>query len=144
MALDSNLVRRAIGSKVASDEARHVVEIACLAIAADGELAPEELHVLKILCAELAVDVKAVDEVLALGDREDRLARLRTAAAALKTTQARELAYKMTVLCAVSDLASQDEEFEFDLDVQDALGISSADSDRLSSEVHEALTPDPT
>jgi len=144
MALDSNLIRRAIGHGVSPDEARQVVEIACLAIAADGDLAPEELHVLKILCAELAVNVKAVDEVLALGDRDDRLARLRSAAAALKTTQARELAYKMTVLCSVADLAAQDEEFEFDLDVQDALGLSSADSDRLASEVHEALTPDPT
>lgn len=141
MALPVEMIQRAIGTAPRGADAKRVVEIACLAVAADGELAPEELHVIRVLCKEIDVDIRAVDEVLAMGSREDRLERLRAVAAALESDAARRLAYKMTVLASVADLASQDEEFEFDLDVQEALGLNSAIADELASEVHEALTP---
>lgn len=144
MALPVPMIRKAIDHAPKGADARRVVEIACLAVAADGQLAEEELHVIRVLCKELEVDLRAVDEVLAMGSREDRLDRLREVASRFESEPAKRLAYKMTVLTSVSDLASQDEEFEFDLDVQEALGISGEEADELASEVHEALTPPET
>lgn len=141
MALPVEMIRKAIGHTPGAADAKRVVEVACLAVAADGHLAEEELHVIRVLCKELGVDVRAVDDVLALGSRDDRLERLRATGAAFETDAAKRLAYKMTVLTSVADLAAQDEEFEFDLDVQDALGLDSAIADELANQVHEALTP---
>ncbi|MFO0737665.1 MAG: hypothetical protein U0270_17365 [Labilithrix sp.] len=141
MALPVEMIKRAIGTAPSGADARRVVEIACLAVAADGHLAEEELHVLRVLCKELHVDIRAVDEVLAMGSREDRLDRLRAVGGAFESDAAKALAYKMTVLTAVADLATQDEEFEFDLDVQEALGLDSGRADELANQVHEALTP---
>ena len=141
MSVSTEMIRSAITSAPKGADAKRVVEIACLAVAADGNLAEEELHVIRVLCKELAVDVGAVDEVLALGDREDRLARLREVAAASESPDAKKPAYKMTVLTSLSDLAAQDEEFEFDLDVQEALGIDTDTAEALANEVNEVLMP---
>jgi hypothetical protein len=141
MSLPVEMIKKAIDHMPSAADARRVVEIACLAVAADGHLDAEELHVLRVLCKEFAVELKAVDEVLALGAREDRLDRLRAVAGAIETEAAKRLAYKMTVLASIADLAAQDEEFEFDLDVQEALGLDSAVADELANQVHEALTP---
>lgn len=141
MSLSTEMIRSAITNAPKGADAKRVVEIACLAVAADGNLAAEELHVIRVLCKELRVDVGAVDEVLALGDREDRLARLRATAAAIESPEAKKLAYKMTVLTSLSDLAAQDEEFEFDLDVQEALGLDTDTAEALANEVNEVLMP---
>jgi hypothetical protein len=45
----------------------------------------------------------------------------------------------MSVATALSDSESADEEFEFDLDVQDALSLPAEIADRLAAEVHQAL-----
>lgn len=144
MSLPVPMIKKAIDHAPSAADAKRVVEIACLAVAADGNLDEEELHVIRVLCKELNVDVRKVDEVLAMGSREDRLQRLRETAAAIETDAAKRLAYKMTVLASVADLAAQDEEFEFDLDVQEALGLDSGVADELANQVHEALTPPET
>ncbi len=74
-----------------------------------------------------------------MSSRDDRTERLRTLADALSNEAARHCAYKVSVVTALADLASADEEFEFDLDVQDALRLEPEIADRLSAEVHEAL-----
>ena len=141
MSLPVEMIRKAIDHAPSPADAKRVVEIACLAVAADGHLDEEELHVIRVLCKELSVDLRKVDEILAMGSREDRLDRLRETAAAIETDAAKQLAYKMTVLASVADLAAQDEEFEFDLDVQEALGLDSGVADELANQVHEALAP---
>jgi two-component sensor histidine kinase len=97
-----------------------------------------------VLCVELrALAASELDALvlasLTLRTREERLDRLRAAADSLSSEQARHLAYRLSVVTALADLASADEEFEFDLDVQDALHLSSDDADRLTAEVNEAL-----
>lgn len=141
MAFTVDLIRHALGTKTGldPDNAKRVVEIACLATAADGNLAKEELEVIKVLCTDLAVDPGTIDDALLLAGRADRLDRLRVIGGAVSTDAARELAYRVTVLTSLADLASADEEFEFDLDVQDALQLDSAVADRIAREVNEAV-----
>lgn len=129
---------------ISSDDARRALEIACLAVASDGKLADEELAALRVLSAELkALSPSELDAMvlasLTLRTREERIDRLRAAAEALSTEPARHLAYRLSVVTALADLAAADEEFEFDLDVQDALHLSTDDADRLTAEVNEAL-----
>lgn len=125
-------------------DARHALEIACLAVASDGKLADEEQAALHVLSSELgALTASELDALIAaslsLATRDERLARLHAAAGALSSTRARYLAYRLSVVTALADLASADEEFEFDLDVQDALQLSADDADRLTGDVNEAL-----
>ena len=126
------------------DDARRIIEIACLAVASDGRLAAEEISALRVLNRELgAVSPQELEPLiqaaLGISNRDDRTERLRTVAAALSNEDARHCAYKVSVVTALADLASADEEFEFDLDVQDALRLAPEVADRLSAEVNEAL-----
>jgi hypothetical protein len=126
------------------DDAKRILEIACLAVASDGTLAPEERAVLHALSGTLhAYSPAELDalagEAIAGRTREDRLARMRTLAAELSTQAAQHCAYKISVLTALADLAAQDEEFEFDLDIQEALELAPETAVRLTSEVNELL-----
>jgi hypothetical protein len=149
MAITLDMVRRVTASAkagISREDAERVLEIACLAIVADGKVAPEEETVLRFDGEDIgarATDLDALlDKVHALGDRDAQLERLRAVADALGSEGARQLAYKITVLTAMSDLASSDEEFEFDIDVQDALQLSARVADQLTGEVQEAVTVD--
>lgn len=151
MSIPAPMLRRAVarekGEVLSPDDLRRVLEIASLAVASDGRLADEELAALRVLASELnAASSSQLDGLIhaALGvpTRDERLERLRAAAGALTSEPARHLAYKLSVVTALADLASADEEFEFDLDVQDALRLSTDTADRLTAEVHEALMPD--
>lgn len=147
MAITLDMVRRVTASSkeaISREDAERVLEIAALAVISDGQVAPEELSVLRIVRDDLGVrstDVGSLlNKVVTLGSRDAQLERLRAVGSALESEAARHLAYKVTVLTALADLASADEEFEFDIDVQDALKLASADADRLNGEVHEAIT----
>ena len=143
MSIPASLLKRVVTPQ-SPEDARKILEIACLAVAADGKLAPEELAALRVLSAELralpAAELDSlIDAALNLGTREERTERLQVLADALSTEGARHCAYKVSVVTALADLASADEEFEFDLDVQDALKLEAETADRLSADVHEAL-----
>ena len=143
MSIPASLLKRVVTPQ-SPEDARKILEIACLAVAADGKLAPEELAALRVLSAELRAVPAAeldslIDAALNLGTREERTERLQALADALSTEGARHCAYKVSVVTALADLASADEEFEFDLDVQDALKLEAETADRLSADVHEAL-----
>jgi hypothetical protein len=147
MAITLDMVRRVTASVkagISREDAERVLEIACLAIVSDGTIAPEEESVLRIVGEDIGARTTNVNALLskvaALGARDAQLERLRAVADALKSDVARQLAYKVTVLTAMADLAASDEEFEFDIDVQDALQLSAGDADRLTGEVHEAVT----
>ena len=149
MSFPAPLLRRVVTPEGSSSafspaDARGILEIACLAVASDGKLAAEELAALRVISAELRAASPAevgplIDAALNLSTREDRLERLRAVADALTSDAARQCAYRVSVVTALSDLASADEEFEFDLDVQDALKLSPDVADRLTADVHEAL-----
>lgn len=147
MAITVDMVRRVTASVKAAasrEDAERVLEIATLAVVSDGQVAPEEEAVLRVVAEDIGAGASnlatLLNKVVALGSREARVERLRTVADALGNEGAKQLAYKVTVLTALADLASADEEFEFDIDVQDALHLSADEADRLSAEVHEAVT----
>ena len=126
------------------DDAKRILEIACLAVASDGNLADEERAVLHALAGELkAYSPREVDGLVGQAldgkTREDRLDRLRALAGELSTQDAQHCAYKVSVVTALSDLAAQDEEFEFDLDIQEALELAPETAEKLTSEVNELL-----
>lgn len=152
MSIPAEMLKRVVknasgqGSTVAPDDVWRAFKIACLVVAVDGKLAEEEVAALRVMSEELKGLGNArldalIQSCLNLPGREDRLEQLRATADSLTTEAARHLAYKLAVTTALADLASTDEEFEFDLDVQEALQLAPDVADRLSGEVHEAVTP---
>lgn len=123
-----------------------ILQIACLAVASDGKIADEEVAAVRVFASALggknaASGVEAlIDGAARFRTREEQLDRLRATADTLSGEAARRLAYKVSVATAMADLASADEEFEFDIDVQDALRLSPEEADNLAGEVHEALS----
>lgn len=124
-------------------DAERILEIACLAVAADGVITDSERAALHVFSAELgsmgAAELDALAYECLTGTRDERDERLRRAAEALSSTPARHLAYQVSVATALADLATADQEFEFDLDVQAALDLAPAVVDELAASVHRAL-----
>jgi hypothetical protein len=121
-----------------------VLEIACLAVAADHRIHEQEAAAFRSIAKKLGSSAD-VDAILARFDgRVDRAeadARLRELAAYLGTAAARALAYRTAYALSLADRASSDEEFEFDLQLIDALGLSQGDVDRMIEEVTAAVEP---
>lgn len=123
------------------------IEIAFLSVMADREIDPDEESLLRAMGARLAAGAGAdpVDALLARFagplPREEADAHLRKVAAGLTSAPARELAYRMAHALSIVDLASADEEFEFDLQLIDALGLDSSTVERLTDEVMTAFQP---
>lgn len=147
MAIPAARLERVVANAggVSAEDVRRALAIACLAVAADGKLADEELDALRVMSAALkgfaASSLDAlVQSSLNLPGRDDRVEQLRATADSLTTDEARELAYKLSIATALSDSDAADEEFEFDLDVQDALDLAPDVADRLAAEVQQALT----
>lgn len=150
MAISTDMVRRATAAPAGSisrTDGERILEVACLAVVSDGTIAPEELAVLQTVGKDVGpFDPAAIGTLVqrasSLHGRDAQLDRLRAVAGTLSSEAARHLAYKVSVLTAMADLASSDEEFEFDLDLQDALELDGHVADRLAGEVHEAVTAD--
>ena len=139
-----------------------IVEIAYLTIAADRRLEEEEIGAFRAVVERLrgapipdgALD-RVLDEMYARAERarEDgrsgladnersRYAdeRLRLLASKM-TTPARELAYRVAYAMGIADMESSDEEFEFDLQLVDALELSNDRTEELAAEVMDVLNP---
>ena len=139
-------------SGLPAPEVDAVVEIAYLTIAADRRLANEEvaafhsvlerLRGAKVAQAELdrVLDdmFNRADEARADNGYADE--RLRVLAGKM-TVAARELAYKVSYAMGLADMDSSDEEFELDLQLQDALEISNERAESLADEVMAVLNP---
>jgi hypothetical protein len=143
MSIPASMLTRVVTPQ-SPEDARRILEIACLAVASDGKLAEEEITALRVLTQALGTVTTAeldglINGAVSLSDRDDRTARLRTLADALSSEDARHCAYKISVVTALADLDSADEEFEFDLDVQEALKLAPETADRLTADVHESL-----
>jgi hypothetical protein len=130
-------------------EREAVIEIALLAIAADRTINDDELLALRRIAhklggARIADRAEAsVDALLERGivARDEAEARLRELASWLTTPGARAIAYKVAYALALADLASADQEFEFDLQLIDALGLSQELVDGYVAEVVSAVSP---
>lgn len=128
------------------DQRDLVLEIAFFAVSADRRIQPAEAASLRAFARALdgARGASAAERLLSGGvehDRETADARLLAVAGKLASDEARKLAYKAAYAIAQADLAAADEEFEFDLQLIDALGLDQDVADELVSEVVTALNP---
>ncbi len=137
-------------------EREAILELSYLAIAADRKLMPEEIEAFRAIASRLREVVPSDEpppsrEVHALlSDRElnalldkygaglDRAAsgeRLHAVAGDLRRPEARDVGYKVAYALALCDLETSDEEFEFDLDLIDALELPQERAEELADEV---------
>lgn len=145
------------GLSITAKDAHAIVAIAFLSVAADRTVHPDEEAALRAVAKRLALGITDGDGAWKKPDtvvdglferigtsltRDDADDRLRATAADIATPTARELVYKVAYALAMVDLAASDEEFEFDLQLIDALGLAQDDADRWTAEVIEALDDD--
>ncbi len=128
------------------EERDAILEVAFLAVAADRHINAAEEDALRALARALdPARAKAnVGALLARGvdpDRDTADAHLLTVVGRLATDEARALAYQGAYAVAQADLDAADEEFEFDLQLIDALGLDQDTADQLAQQVVAALYP---
>jgi hypothetical protein len=150
-------------------EADGVLEIAYLAITADRKLADYELEAFRRVMEKLGATGKVVEgqayrsapikageapvsdrrlnemldrlnKNLARADVDERLRELAKGLSA----EARGIAYKVAHAIALADMDSADEEFEFDLQLIDALELSTEMAESLVAEVTSAMYEPPS
>lgn len=141
------------GITISPAEAEAILEIAHLAVAADRKLSDDELRALDGIAGRVrSLAAKKFDANALLGDRElfamierfgdrDREeadARLRELGKALSPA-ARTLAYRVAYALSMCDLDAADEEFEFDLQLIDALGLTDEQVGLLQAEVNATI-----
>jgi hypothetical protein len=139
----------AISSDVVLSEGEReaVLEIALLAISADRSIDQDERVALRSIAAALGGEAAAaraeadVDALIARGliARDDADARLRELAPRFRSDAARGVAYKAALAVAKANRDDADEEFEFDLQLIDALDLSQEAVDALAAQVSRAL-----
>ena len=138
------------GAKLTPAEADAIVEIAYVTIAADRKLDPAEVDAFRAVLERLrgaTVDSGELDVVLdqmygrveRVGEKLDE--HLRSLGAKM-SPPARELAYKVSYAMGIADLDSSDEEFELDLQLVDALDLTSDRAEELADEVMHVLNPE--
>lgn len=166
MAIPENMLKRVVqlnagaddanreSAGITEDDSTRILEIACMVVTADGNIADEELAAVRVMDEAVRGIAKSADgkpvrandlqamvgRCTAIRAGEDRLDRLRNLCEGLSSEAARHLAYKVSMATAMADLASSDEEFELDIHLLDSLQITNDVGDRLAGEVHEALT----
>lgn len=141
--------------------AESILEIAYLTMAVDKDLREEEIEAFSMIAAVmLGKRVKSSGAVGKLDgnelrtwldkfaedlDRSTLTERLDRAVQRLAGDDAAKRAsYRVACLVSMSDLDAHDREFEFDLDLIAALGLTQQDADAILSEVATAVTPDET
>lgn len=141
------------GIPISPAEAEAILEIAHLAVAADRKLSDDELRALDGIGGRIrSLAAKKFDPDALLGDRElfamierfgdrDREeadARLRELGKTLSPA-ARTLAYRVAYALSMCDLDAADAEFEFDLQLIDALELTDEQVGLLQAEVNATI-----
>lgn len=125
-----------------------VLEVGYLTIACDSELRDEELVGLGRVLSKLGggkahpgayLLAETMERFSAYLERDGFDGRLETCAAALSRKSARDIAYKLACALALVDRDLGDREFELDLSLIAALGLTQDEADALAHEVHAAL-----
>lgn len=134
------------GLRTTPAERDAILEIAYLCVAADHKLADEELAALRQVAGKLEgrgpLTEAALDELLgrfAEWRAPGEIPELLRGLAAKLSPAARTLAYRVAYGLAVCDLDTSDEEFEFDLQLIDALELTADQASALAEEVQGAL-----
>jgi hypothetical protein len=158
MATDHRLpVERVIDARelaeLRKNEIEAILEVGYLGIACDRKLHDDELEAFAHVAYKLGAgpgDAQngarrdVMDELLERFathlDREGTDGRLDACAAALASGASRRVAYKVACALALSDMDAADREFEFDLALIAALGLTQDEADSLASDVHEAFS----
>lgn len=121
-----------------------VLEIGLLCIASDGRVDPDEEKAFRAIGSKLGE--KKLDAIMGkLHDnltREEADARVLELAKVFGSDATKRIAYKVAYAMSLADLSAADEEFEFDLQLVDALGLSQDTVDQLVEEVNGALAAD--
>jgi len=151
------------GIGLTEKEADAIFEIAYLAILADHKLSDDEIEAFRGVVARVrrvvGADVNSpyrqasepavaklsnaeldavLDDLRGRTERVDADERLRVLAKGL-SPMAREVAYKIAFALGLADMDSSDEEFEFDLQLVDALEFPSERAEELSDDVMAVL-----
>ena len=133
------------GFAIQPDEADALLEIAYLSIFADHRLSDEELAAFRGVVARVKGAEPSTKELATLLDTLQKRAdgtdpdeRLRALAKPLRPA-VREVVYKVSYALGLADMDSSDEEFEFDLQLVDALELSNDRAEDLADEVMELL-----
>jgi hypothetical protein len=135
-----------VAAQVTDEEREAMLEVAYLAIAADGRLGDEELEAFVQAMLVLhgpTVDAAAVRlKAGSLAERsslEGRDARVLKAAGRLGRPFARDQAYKLAYAMAMADFDTNTCEFEYDQRLRSALGLTEDQAEALVDEVIEAF-----
>ena len=128
------------------DQAQAIVGLGRLAIDADRTVDGDELDLyddIADLVCEMAPGADP-DEIVEAEDRkprgdDDRKARLADGASKLGTSQVKELAYAVSYLLTIADLAIQPDEDAYLSALQDALGISDDRQSEIAATVSDAI-----
>jgi hypothetical protein len=146
----SELVPRVIPEAFAPTPAEGdaILEIAYLAIFADHRLSDDEIAAFRGVVGRIRGAVPSpaqtdalLDQLRAAVEGKDPDEQLRALAGPL-SPPAREVAYKVAYALGLSDMDSSDEEFEFDLQLVDALELSNDRAEDLADEVMALFNAD--
>lgn len=122
------------------EERAAVLETALLAIASDGVIDATEAAAFLAIAERLGADGAPLLVRFEGGlTRDEADTRLLEVAKSLETRESRVLAYRAAYALSLADSKSSDGEFEFDLQLLDALDLSQAEADRLVGEVDAAV-----
>ena len=142
-------IAEAVRTDVALTDAEReaILAIAVLTIAADHVVHEREIVALRRIALELGGAKGAghaeasIDNLIARGikSRDDADARLRELASSLTTPGSHAVAYKVAYALSLSDRDAADQEFELDLQLIDALGLTQPDADTYAADVTRAL-----
>lgn len=125
---------------LSSEERDAVLETALLAIASDGVIDATEAAAFIAIAERLGADGAPLLVRFEGGMTRDQAdARLLEVAKHLSSSGSRTLAYRAAYTLSLADEESSDGEFEFDLQLLDALDLSQAEADRLVDEVEAAV-----
>ena len=123
-----------------NEERDAVLETALLAIASDGVIDATEAAAFIAIAERLGTDGAPILVRFEGGlTRDEADARLLEVAKQLTTPSSKTLAYRAAYALSRADEQASDGEFEFDLQLLDALDLSQAEADRLVSEVDAAV-----
>lgn len=128
--------------RLPAEDAETIVELAQMAVDADGQEDPDEIQTFFALgkaIYELAGQAETPTPTF-IGD-EDDLEHIRALGAKLSSAQARELAYATAHLLTVVDVQIAPEEDSFLETLRIALGISEDRAAELASRMSAAITP---
>lgn len=153
----------ASGVGLSDKEADAILEIAYLAILADHKLSDDEIEAFRGVVSRVRAIIGAdpsspyrkpsdpvvavlsnaeldvvLDDLRARTERVEADERLRVLAQGLSPA-ARELAYKIAYALGLADMDSSDEEFEFDLQLVDALELPTDRAEELGDDVMAVL-----